>query len=182
MALDITETKLSKEIKEIIEKSIPKYRCNLTFKSKTFDFINLPKISRLKEVCDNLPSNFNISDIPVVIYNLNPSTRSTRFNYKQFILHLNTDEFLKDSNSIKCCCKKYDNSFINNNCGHTIIRNLKIVNNKRLRQHIFKGPKYREPKQICFEEACEQIQTAEGNRQSHPQELFFRMEDSCYVM
>ena len=31
MALDIIETKLFKEPKEIIKKSIPKYRCNLTF-------------------------------------------------------------------------------------------------------------------------------------------------------
>ena len=48
MALDITETKLFKEPTEIIKKSIAKYTCNLTFKSKAFDFINLPKILRSK--------------------------------------------------------------------------------------------------------------------------------------
>ena len=83
MALDIIETKLFREPKEIIKKSITKYRCNLIFKSKAFGFINLPKILRLKEVCENLPS-----------------IRSTLFNYKQFVLHLNTDELLKDPNSI----------------------------------------------------------------------------------
>ena len=31
MALDIIETKLFKDPKEIIKKFIPKYRCNLTF-------------------------------------------------------------------------------------------------------------------------------------------------------
>ena len=56
-----------------------------------------------KEVCDNLPSNFNISHIPMVVYNLNPSIRLTLVNYKQFVLCLNTDEFLKDPNSITCC-------------------------------------------------------------------------------
>ena len=50
MALDIIETKLFKEPKEIIKKSIPKCRCSLTFKSKAFEFINLPKIVRSKEV------------------------------------------------------------------------------------------------------------------------------------
>ena len=153
MVVDITETKLFKKPKEIIKKFIPKYRCNLTSKSKAFVFINIPKILRSKEVCDNRPSNFNISDIPMVVYNLNPSIRSTLFDYKQFALHLNTNEFLKDRNSIKCSCKKYDNSFINNNCGHVITGNLNIVNKERLRQLIAKGPKYREPKQICFEEA-----------------------------
>ena len=111
MALDITETKL---FNEIIKKSFPKYRCNLTFTSKAFDFIDLPKTLRSKEVCDNPPSNFYISDIPMVVYNLNPSIRSILLSYKQFVLHLNIDEFLKDPTSIKCCCNKYDNSFINN--------------------------------------------------------------------
>ena len=85
MALDITETKLFKEPKEIIKKSIPNYRCNLTFKSKAFDFINLAQILRSKEVRDNLPSNFSISDIPMVVYNLNPSIRSTLFNIQQLL-------------------------------------------------------------------------------------------------
>ena len=56
------------EPKKIIKKSIPKFRCNLTFNSKAFDFINLPKeMRRSKEVCVNLPSNFDISDIPMII-------------------------------------------------------------------------------------------------------------------
>ena len=101
-------------------------------------------------MCDNLPSNFNISDIPIVVYNLNPSVRSTLFNYKQFVLHLNTDEFLKDPNSIKCCGNKYDNAFINDHHIHIITGNQNIVNNERLCQLIFKGPKYWEPKPICL--------------------------------
>ena len=82
MALYIIETKLFKELKEFIKKSISKHRCNLTFKSKAFDFINLPKILRSKKVRDNLPSNFNTSDISMVVYSLNPSIRSTLFNFK----------------------------------------------------------------------------------------------------
>ena len=85
----------------IIKKSVPKYRPNLTFKSKAFDFINLPKILRSKEVCNNPPSNFDISNIPMVVYNLNPSITLTLFNYKQFVLHLDIDEFLKYPNLIK---------------------------------------------------------------------------------
>ena len=69
----------------------------------------------------NLQSNFDISNIPMVVYNLNPFIKSTLFNYKQFVLHLNIDEFPKDPNSVKCCCNKYGgNSFINNHCGHII--------------------------------------------------------------
>ena len=78
----------------------------------------------MKEVCDNLPSNFDISDIPMVVYNLNPSVKSILCNYKQFLLHLNIDEFLKDPNSSRCCCNEYNNPFINNNYRHIIIGDL----------------------------------------------------------
>ena len=59
MALDIIEIKLFKEPKKSITKSIPKYRCNSTFRSKAFDFMDLPKIL-------NPLSNFEISDILMV--------------------------------------------------------------------------------------------------------------------
>ena len=42
----------------------------------------------------------------MVVYNLNPSIRSTLFSHKQFLLHLNIDEFLLGLNSIKCCCNE----------------------------------------------------------------------------
>ena len=76
-----------------------------------------------------LPSNFDISDIPMVVYNLNPSIRSTLFNYQQFVLYSNIDEFLKDPNSIKYCCNEYDDSLMNNHYGHILTGNLNIVNN-----------------------------------------------------
>ena len=95
----------------------------------------------------------------MVVYNQNPSIRSTLFNYRQLVLRLNIDQFLQNPISIKCCFNKYDNSFINNDYGDTITRNLNIVNNERLPYVIFKGPKYREPKQICFEEAREEMQS-----------------------
>ena len=62
---------------------------------KVFNFINLPKVLRSKDACNNLPFNCDISDIPKVVFNLNPCIRSTIFNYKQFMLHLNIDELLK---------------------------------------------------------------------------------------
>ena len=77
MALDIVETKIFKEPKEIMKKSIPKYRCNLNFKIKAFDFINLSKALRSKGVCDIVASNFDICYIPMAVYNLNPSITST---------------------------------------------------------------------------------------------------------
>ena len=119
----------------------------------------MEKILKSKKVYDNLPSNFDIYDIPIAVYNLNPSVRSTLFHYKQFVLCLNIDEFLKDPNSIKCCCNKYENSFINNHYGHIITGNLNILINERIRQLMSKGPKQRQTNLICLEEAREEMQT-----------------------
>ena len=74
------------------------------------------------------------------------------------MLHLSFDEFPKDPNLIKYCCNKYDHFFINNKYGHNTTGNWNIVDNERLPQLISKGRKYRELKQICFEEAREEIQ------------------------
>ena len=82
----------------------------MIFKRKAFDLINLSKILRSKEVCNNLPHNFEISDIPMVAYNLNLAIRLTLFNYKQFVHQLNICKFLKDLNSEaviqRCSTKK----------------------------------------------------------------------------
>ena len=78
MAVEINDAKSFKELKETL--------CNLTFQSQVFDFVNPPKTLRSEKVHNNLPPKFEISDIPVRVYNLNPSIRSTLFNYKQFAL------------------------------------------------------------------------------------------------
>ena len=99
----------------------------------------------MKKVCNNLTFNFEISEIPMVVCNLNFSNRSTLFNSKLFLLQLNIGGFLEGPNSIKRCCNDYKNSFINNNYGHIIKGNLNIFNNEKL-QLISKVAKYREQK------------------------------------
>ena len=135
-------------------------------------------------MCYNLPSICGISDIPMVVYNLNPSIRSTLLTVTnlQFIFLMNSLMTLIQWNVIN-------------------IIPLYVILRVILQQGtwilvimggfvISKGPKYEEPKQICFEEACEEIQTGiywsihweNIKLQRHLQEPFFRMEKSCYVI
>ena len=72
---------------------------------------------------------------------------------------LNIDEYLKDPNSIKCCCNRCNKSFLNNYYGHKTTGGFNITDNEKFRQHISKLRKYPEPKQINFQEAREEIQT-----------------------
>ena len=63
---------------------------------------------------NNFSFNFEISDISMVVYNLNPAIRSTLFNYNRFVHHLSIHKFLKEHNSIKCRSNKRKNPFVNN--------------------------------------------------------------------
>lgn len=119
--------------------------------------MNLPKFSRSKEVSNKLSFNFEISYIPMVVYDLNPFVRSGLSNYKQFVLQLSISKLHKDTNSVKCCCSKYNISFVNNDYGHIKTGKLNIINDEKLRQLITKVQRYRAAKQINIEVACEEI-------------------------
>ena len=99
-----------------------------------------------------------LSDVLLVGNNLNPQIRSILFNYKQYVVRLNIDEFFKNPHSIKRWCKKYNNFFINNHKSHIIKGNLNNVCNERFSRFPSKTPKHWEPKQINFEESLEEMQ------------------------
>ena len=61
-----------------------------------FDFINLPKTIRAREVCHNF-----LSDILMIGNNPNPQIKSILVNYKQYVVRLNIYEFFKNPHSIK---------------------------------------------------------------------------------
>lgn len=122
MDIDIIEIKSYKEPKATIINlnTIPKYRGNSTFKSETFNYINLNKILISKEVCINLPSTFGISEIPIVVYYLNFSIRTTLLTINNLFFISKLMNSLKTPNSIKCCCNRYNDSFKNNRYCHII--------------------------------------------------------------
>ena len=159
MALDIIECKLFIEPPKITKRPNPKYRCNITFCNKALDFINLPKILRSNEVLQSGSCNIDESEIPMVVYSLNKPIRSKIFNYHQFVRDLDLTRFTEDNNSIHCYCNEFDGSFTNPHHGHIITDDLGIVNNTKLRKLLSKGPKHREPVQVDWKEAREQIIT-----------------------
>ena len=157
MALDIIESKLFIEPAIRKKRPIPKYRCNLSFSNKALDFINLSKLLRSQISMASLPQQMDKTDIPMIIYTLNRSIRSKIFNYNEFIKSLDLNEFINTDEHVKCCCDQFDDSFINKDLGHIITGDLNIIDNPKLKNLIFKGPKYREPVEIDWGVAKEQI-------------------------
>lgn len=66
-------------VRKLLKNLFLNAECNLTIKSKAFDFIDLPKVLRSEKVCHNFPSNLDISNILMLFHNPNLSIISTFF-------------------------------------------------------------------------------------------------------
>ena len=143
--LDIIEYKLYRPENPKPKKQ-NKLRCNLDFVNKGLDFINLAKILRNPLSIQNLPVNISKDNLPMITYKLGETIRHTIFNYKSFVKDLDVDNILGDIDKLPCNCE--GSPFIDNNHGHIITGNLKIIKNNKLRKLLTYGPKYREPSKI----------------------------------
>ena len=66
---------------------------------------------------------------------------------------LDLDRFKVSNETIKCNCNNYANEFHNLERNHILTGNLQIVKSSKLRKLLSKGPKYREPTEIKWEDA-----------------------------
>ena len=100
-----------------------------------------------------MPSSISENAIPMVDYSLSQPIHSRILNYKKFVSQLDLDAFNNDNNIIPCHCSQYDHTFLNNEQGHILTGNLKIITNNKLRKLVSKGPKFREPQEIDLDVA-----------------------------
>ena len=120
----------------------------LLFVNRALDMINLPLIFRNKE----LKSFVNFCNItePSVLYSNRPAIGSKLFNYNQTVEDFTCIE------EISCVCEDFKD-FINNDCGHVATGDVNIFKNSTIRELLKKGPKYREPVNLDFDEAKKTI-------------------------
>ena len=145
--LDIINTKLYKEQK-INVKNRSKNGCVVYYDNKGLDDINLSNIFNASEVIEALPDQLSTPDnIPAVTYKLSTPIRDKIFNYKQTVesICLNEDDSL---NADECTC--LHSPFCDQDHGHIITGDLRIVENSKLRKLLTKGPNYREPKTVNY--------------------------------
>ena len=148
-ALDIIYGKLFSEKSlnnKPFRKAVPKYRINVKFLSKGVDFININKI--IKDNNKLLPDIFQ-DDPPMIVYQLENPIRSNIFNHKKAVQNTDITSFLNDPTTVPCNCT--NSPFVDEHHGHIITGDLNIVENDQLKELLQKGPKYREPENINWE-------------------------------
>ena len=159
MALDIIDTQLYVPIPPKPKRKRPKFQLKLCFNNKSFDFINLAKILRDREVKEivHRTDGFEEDDIPSIVFSLNEPIRSKIFNYSKFVSSLDIDLAFNNINSVPCHCPQYNPAHIDTFHKHIISGDLSIVKNSKLRNLLDKGPKFREPEKIDFDKTYADI-------------------------
>ena len=102
---------------------------------------------RTKRVIDKIPVYFSDKEPPIIGYKFNKNIGGKLFNYKQFLTE-DLDSF--DTNTITCDCHKSE--FKDSTHNHIITGNFNLIENPTLREMFKKGPKYRLPQRINWQE------------------------------
>ena len=157
IVIDLIETKLYTPPPPKKKKKVPNFRLNLLLSNKSFDLINLPKILRTKSCLDLKPDGITEDDTPMVVFTLSEPIRSNIFNYTKFVSSLDINEAHRDIQSIPCHCNQFHPKFIDQHHKHILTGDLTLVENAKLHNLLKKGPKYREPAKINFDDALAKI-------------------------
>ena len=161
--LDISYNRLFKAVKTN-EQTEPSNRpfLKVKFANKGIDALNISNILNQKSVQSKIPPYFKYKDSPCISYSYTRSVASKIFNYKASLQQLN---FTSCSQNLSpCTCSTSE--FLYASCGHIVADDLNIVRNRKLRDLLCKGPKYREPISFTWRQnfdiimdACEEYAT-----------------------
>ena len=122
------------------------YMVNITY---LLTYLHTPSLK------SSFPKEAGPYSIPTVVNTLGPTIQSSIFNYNKFVENLDIDAFLNNENNLPCNCQ--NSSFADSHHGHIVTGDLRIITNAKLRKLMVKGPKYREPVNINFEKAKDEI-------------------------
>ena len=127
-----------------------KHFIKIKYVNKGFDFVNIAGIFNDHSVKEQIPGYFDNTELPLICYIYKKSTRKFVFNYSQLCKDVNISENTPTS----CNCS--NSEYIYGPISHVITGDLNIVQDRELKSFLSKGPKYRPPSIINWNE-CRNI-------------------------
>ena len=115
------------------------------FQSPKVEKVDLSSIFR--KYLDSIPQSFKSRDSPTVIYSRSKKIGSTIFNYKEVVGNAITDDW-KHNAMTSCNCSHSE--FCDPHHGHIVTGDLRVIENRKLRSLMCKGPTYREKSNISW--------------------------------
>ena len=155
--LDIIDTKIYKPPPTKDKKTPSIFTLPIKYLNKGLDFIKIRKIIKSNDVTSLLPPCFSDDErVPSVLHKLEPPIRNKIFNYRQTVNDFDGNDMQTYGTGIKeCSCS--DSPFKDSHHQHILTGDLRIVDNNKLRKLFMKGPNFREPKPINFNNCYEVI-------------------------
>ena len=91
----------------------------------------------LNLVISSIPNYLNNSETPIIYYKYKKPIRSTMFNFNKIVTGITIDSNTPDS------WDSHNYNYLYPSAGHVLTGNLNVIPDARVRNIIFKGPKYR---------------------------------------
>ena len=122
-----------------LQKKRPPFAISVFFHNKGFDYINLGSILHLDIVKNLFPDKLKIDEPPYVIYKFGKIIRNKIINYKETVSSTDiNDDLTYGTGIVKCDCQQHKDIFDENH-GHVLTSDLRIITNSKLRKLVSKG-------------------------------------------
>ena len=126
-----------------VQKKRPSFKISVFFNNKGLNYINLSSIFNLDSAKYLFSDKLKIDETPSVAYSLGKTIRNKILNYKKTVSSIDTnDNITYGIGVVECDCLQHKD-FVDENHGHVLTGDLRIIANSKLRQVVSKGPNFR---------------------------------------
>ena len=109
------------------------------FCNRGFEYINLSSVLNLDIVKNIFPGKLKIDKTPSVVNSFGKTMRNKTSNYKETLSSIDTnDDITNGTGIVKCDCQQHKD-FVDENHGHVLTGDLKIITNSKLKKLVSKG-------------------------------------------
>ena len=147
---------MTKTDKRVLKKR-PPFTILVFFHNKGFDYINLRSILHLDNVKNLFPDKLKIEEHPSVLYSLGKTIRNKILSYKETVSFIDlNDDITYGTGIVECDCKQHK-GFVDENHGHVLTGDLRMIINSKLRKPVSKSPSFREAMSISWNKCKRKI-------------------------
>ena len=112
------------------------------FHNKGFNYKSLSSKRHLDIVKNLFPDKLKIDGPPSVVYSLDITKRNKILNYKETVSSIDTNDDITCGTGIVKCDFQQHKDFVDENHGHVLTDDLRIITNYKLRKLVSKGPNF----------------------------------------
>ena len=148
---------MSKTEKKGIEEASP-FTISVFFSNKIFDYINLSSILHLDSAKNLFPDKLKIDEPPSVAYSLGKTLRNKILNHKETVSSIDpNDDITYGTGILECDCLQHKD-FVDENHGHVLTDDPRVIINSKLRKLVSKGSNFHEAMSVNWNKCKREIE------------------------